>query len=175
MKNEPLLDEKAKKILADRAALMARKEREVNTHATSNLLVFYVGEDQQYALDYESIDKVILSHKITPVPGVNPLFSGLLYHNTEAWVVVNLHQLLIGKSAESFSHFILLSEDHYRIALSADTIVGQISYDETVELIQLTLSENRQSYVRGIYKNNIAILDKKSIIDLLNLEQVEWN
>lgn len=178
MNNDPLLNDKEKQILAQRARLIATEKKDLTavSGTNTNLLVFHVGEEQKYALPYDAIDKVIVHKKIRPIPGVNPLFLGLLYHNSEIWTVIDLRQLLGCKFSDSLTHFILLDEHQRRYALCVGTIVGSIIYDESIDLIQFSLDEaKQQSFVRTVYSNEIAVLDKELIVKTLESIQVDWN
>ena len=166
----------AKQILKDRALLIAQEKAETTTTTGSSLLVFQVGREQKYAIPYPAIDKVISEQKITPVPGVNPLFSGLLYYNAEVWPVISASVLFECKQPEIANDFILLRQNSNRYALSVEAIIGQIIYDELTELTQLSAEgTSKPSFIQGVYQTDITLVNPDVIFTLLETIQVDWN
>ncbi|KTD09424.1 chemotaxis protein CheW [Legionella jamestowniensis] len=175
MTNKHLESSKAKQVLAARAKLIAKKKMDVSSTSDAAILVFYVGAEQKYAIPYTAIDKVVSAQKTIVIPGVNPLCSGLLYHNAEIWPVVNLDVLLNCKETETVSNFILLQDRQYHYAFRIGTIIGQVEYDESITLDHLSAGESEQqsSSILGIYQADIALLNIEAIFKLLGTIQIE--
>jgi hypothetical protein len=134
----------------------------------SNLLVFQIGNEQKYAMDYALIDRVITDQTIVPVPGINPLFSGLLYYKAELWPVINTRVLFQCPLTNGENNFILLHDDLHRYAFSVGTIIGQISYDCPIELTYPFPVESPQhSCTMGLYPPDITIVNISTILNLM--------
>lgn len=155
--------DKSKAILAERARFIAKEIEEMTISSSTNLLVFALGE-QKYAMAYHVIDKVIPEQTITAVPGNMPFFSGLIYYNAEMWPVVDLSQLLGCKQPALTQNLILLHDGKIRFALAVGTIIGQITYDESLGLISLP---SKHRYITGIYDNDVALIDLAAIFNVL--------
>lgn len=158
-------DPAAQKILTERAQLVAQKKTQIHSIETRNWLLFHVDKNQKYAVEYLLIDRVILNKKITPIPGISPLLSGLIYHNSEIWPVINLHVLLQCEQDKAKSHFILVYTKTHRYAFWVGDIIGQIEYDPSIKLTTLPQTENH--YIRGVYQSDIAFIEMSSILNLL--------
>ncbi|MBX9704104.1 MAG: chemotaxis protein CheW [Silvanigrellaceae bacterium] len=173
MKDNSLQGDKAKETLAYRRELIAKEKAAFSAVAETAILVFYVGEKQKYAMPYAAIDKVIAAQKITSIPGLSSLFSGLIYHNAEIWPVINLKILLGCQQTDTANNLILLHEDKHQYALSIGAIVGQESFDES--MLQPGFSaeeEGTPSYISGIYQTDIALLDINAIFKILHTTQI---
>lgn len=173
MDNDSLDTARARQILAKRATLIAKEKIETSEAIKSAVLVFGVGSNQKYGIVYEAIDKVITEQSITPVPGANPLFAGLIYHNAEVWTVIDSDVLFNCAQRGDTLNFVLLRVGTYRYALSVGTIIGQVPYDESIELIHFSTENARQqSFVRGVYKTDITLVDIMAVFNILNTIQV---
>ena len=168
MSDRLLISEKEERILAARATFIARETVELKTRATTSLFVFSMGDKQKYGIDQGRVDKVIIGQHVTIVPGVNPLLSGLLYHDAEIWPVINTSVLLNCRQTNPEANFILFSDGSYRYALSIGLIIGQIPYDQSAELTCLAQENTLQHrYVLGVYQSDIALLDLSAILNVL--------
>lgn len=168
MVDASLENDKAQQILTHRAELIAREKRESSTTSDAAILVFHIGKTQKYAIPYSAIHKVVQEQKLTMVPGVNPVCSAILYHNAEIWPVINLSVLLNCQEVDTPTHFILLQDAPYHYAFSVGTIIGQVSYDESVVLERLSRGDvSKPTHVLGIYQTDIVILDINAIFKVL--------
>lgn len=159
----------AKKTLANRAALIAVEKKENSSVAKSSILIFEVDANQKYGIAYDAIDKVISYQKVTPIPGVNSLFSGLIYHNAEVWPIVNSNELFGSKKSPNHLNFILLQSGGYRYGLAVGKIVGTHFFDEADELIHFPVkNDNQSNFVQGIYHNEIALVNITAVFTRLN-------
>jgi chemotaxis signal transduction protein len=158
----------SKKILAERAALIATEKNNVSLTEHSSILVFEVGAKQKYGMPYTAVDKVIPSQKITPVPGVNPFFSGIIYNNSEVYPIVNTFKLLNCTEFDEETNFILLHTSSYRYGFKVGAIIGRTLYDKSEELVNFHTDTKKQSYILGIYQTDVALVDMKAIFNILN-------
>lgn len=127
-------------------------------------MVFKIGKEQQYALDFDVIDRIIHDRPITPVPGIHPLFSGLLYYNTEIWPVINLKVLFNCKTPDQENNFILLYEGTQGFALSAAAMnheTNEILYERVFNTIPIGLFLVSHDYT--IYAWNTWMVDNTHI------------
>lgn len=176
MSDIPLDSEKAKKILAERAARFAIEKAELTATTQSTLLVFNIGKEQKYAVDFDAVERIIPAQSIRVVPGVNPLFSGIIYHNAEFWPVVNLRVLFDCKQLDIENNFILLYDAPYRYALAIGVVIGQMIYDKANDLAHFSNEEaTKHAYLLGIYQSDTAVIDISTILNLLRSTQVTGN
>jgi chemotaxis signal transduction protein len=169
-------NEQEEQILTNRAEEIAREKMQLLDISTASILAFKVGKDQKYAIEYGAIEKVILDQKITPIPGVTPLLSGLIYHNSEIWPVVNLKILLNCESSDEEHNFILLRNKAYRYAFAVGAIIGQMKFDATADIVTLpTTQDLQETYIQGIYQENIALINISSILKLLESVRITSN
>jgi chemotaxis signal transduction protein len=168
----PLDNEKAKKILAERAARFALEEIELTETKHSKLLVFNLGKEQKYAVDFDVIERVIPQQNVRLVPDTSPLFSGIIYHNAEFWPVINLNTLFNCKQENNEENFILIYDEPYRYAFRIGTFLGQMNYDKSDELTQLS-DDDSNAHLLGIYKADVAVVNISTILNLLRNTKIK--
>lgn len=161
--------ETEKNLLAQRAKRFAKEKVEQSQalKESSIILVFNLGDDQKYAIYSDDIERIFPYQKITSIPLINPLFSGLIYSNSECIPVINLSAILGCKKIDTMN-FIIVTNEKYHYAFSVGFIIEQILIDKSEQLIQLPVtSEEENHYVLGVFKPDISILNISAIFKLL--------
>ncbi|WP_160116129.1 chemotaxis protein CheW [Legionella busanensis] len=170
MKDELLSSEKARAILANRKAIIAKKKLDFTFQEESSLLLFKIDNIQKYALPYQQIERVIPFQQITYIPGAKPIFLGIIYYNTEIWPVISCKRLFQLQGEERISFFILCKKGSQQIALSVHEVLDQITLKNSEELTHFANEKtiNGSTYIRGVYRTDIAIIDIEAIFNIVN-------
>ncbi len=169
MKDQLLISEKAKAILASRKAIIAEKKLDFTYQEESSILLFKIDSLQKYALPYQQIERVIPFQQVTYVPGAAPIFLGIIYYNTEVWPVISCARLFQIQNEESISSFILCKKGMQQLALSVHEVLDQMTMQNSEELTHFANEQvmDGNTYIRGIYRTDIAIIDIEAIFNVV--------
>jgi chemotaxis signal transduction protein len=165
-------NEKAKKKLTDRAAQFAINKSELTTANHATLLVFNIGKEQKYGIDFDAIERVIPHQNVQTIPSLVPLFSGLIYYNAEFFPVVNLKTLFRCNETDTENNFILLYNGSQHYALTIGAVVEQLTYNKLDLFHPSTEEDSQNPYLLGFYKCDIAVIDAATILKLLETTPV---
>lgn len=166
-----LKDEKSLKILQQRAELLSKIKSNETKQSTATLLVFDVGSTEKFGIEFTAIEKVIEQEKITPMPNVNKLFSGLLYYDSQVWPVIK-GSLLFTKSTDAIfnEHIILLKLHDTKIAIQINKILNQVLYSGEEHLVRMPNNEN--NFINGIYHSDISLININAIFEYINTIEI---
>lgn len=160
------------KILDERAKLLAKETKERKISKSSEILVFNLDEDRKYAVGYQHLEKVLIEQKVTKMAGVNPVFLGLFYHNSEFWPVINAKELFLKGCEQCIDcenvNIILIRNKGQSLAVCVDEILGQVAFYEDKE--EKNKGQEKavvKSYVKSIYQNDIAVIDTELLLNSL--------
>lgn len=150
---EPLLRERAEKI--------ARPEESLPETAVTEVLRFRLAY-REYAIDMQHIREVVLTGKITPVPGTPGYISGICMVRGEIISLVDLRVLLSipDKGLTDLNRVIVLSDNNFSFGILADHITGI----GLIELNRISLEYTdaipvKSNYVRGVAEGSLIVLD----------------
>lgn len=159
-------------ILEKRAKLLAKTKTENERKEAGLLLVFKLGEEEQYAINYDDIKRVVSDYEITTIPSAPSNIEGITYHQGDVFSVVNLStQFELKKSNKSreIKNLILIENEDKKLAFEIDEIIGQESLDENQKIVKIsTRSKQREKLFLGIYMGDIAIINTKAIFDAVH-------
>lgn len=165
---DQLSDEKALEVLADRARDLARVSDDSQMSMRHDSLVcFDINEKNHFAVIYDEIVTVIPAKKVVPLPGVTEIIDGVIYYDGGILSVINLSRLLSFKQVEEADcqYIMIIGNNDQQIGLSISNLVGQISYDNQLELQSLSEGgKENQKFIKGIYDSKIAILNTRAIL-----------
>lgn len=160
--------EHEKKILTQRAELLAQSRSDSYDNDNNILLSFAIG-NEKYAISNNQIYKVIPLQTITKLPMIPDEFVGVVYHSGNAWPVVDAGYLYQNKSIEQPQNIILLEQEDIRMALLVNDIINQVTYhdESAIKDVVLATKLNLDS-IKGIINNDVAVIDADKLFDWIN-------
>lgn len=162
-------DDYSKKILDERAEIYAKTDEEESSAASTNkYILFKIGNDQYYGMDYLTITQVEKVSVITPLPNVEDYIVGVYYWHGKIISLVSLAAFL--KLSTEFNHatnsYVAITKlNNSIIGIIFDDVAGMGSYN--IKELQPQLAEMTNidaKYVNGIHNGNICILNTNNII-----------
>jgi chemotaxis signal transduction protein len=140
--------------------LHARSDAIAKAHATpppegvADLVVFAIGE-QRYAVDAVAIAEVIDVAQLTALPGVPPLYRGLLSHRGVVFPLIDIRALLGAAPAHdaTFAHALLFSSPAQTAAIGADAVDGMVRVETA------TIAASPAAAIRGTTPDGLVVLD----------------
>lgn len=146
-----------RRILEERARRLARRPETARAEATSELLFVSIG-DERMAVDAARVLRVVPAPDITPIPGLPPVFHGVVNHQGEIVVVVDLTRLVADRPAPpELPLLVILGSDRPELAFGvteADSIAGVTGVH--------ALSDT--PLVRGVLEGRRSVLDVDALI-----------
>ncbi|MDD1687569.1 chemotaxis protein CheW [Methanoregula sp.] len=151
----------AASLLRERAKKIARPEEGSQESAVTEVLRFRLAY-REYAIDMQHIREVVLTGKITPVPGTPDYISGICMVRGEIISLVDLRVLLSipEKGLTDLNRVIVLSDNKFSFGILADHItgIGMVELDrispEYTDAIPV-----KSNYVRGVAEGSLIVLD----------------
>ncbi len=159
-------------VFDDRAKELAKPFQDKTKKKGQSFLVFCLGEgkDENYALAYTHIEKVVPLNHLTEVPGASSLFLGVTYHNAEVWPVIDT-EVLLGFQLETMQpeYVLLVRDGAYRYAFAVRYVLGHQQLSLEKGMTQLSgRDEKAKPYISGIWKKDTCVLDDKAILRFMN-------
>jgi chemotaxis signal transduction protein len=168
--NEDLSHPDVVAILKKRAALLAVEKNNEALGKQDSLLVFKVGEEEKYALYYDSIERVIPYQFITWIPNAPLGISGVIYHDGQVLPVVSLSALFglkTNNNALSSTYFILINQQTRIIVLWVTAVIGQMDFNKKHSALTVLTNQEipHQTLFQGICHGDITVLKAAAFFD----------
>ena len=140
--------------------LHARSDAIAAAHAApppvgvADLVVFAIG-DARYAVDALEIAEVIDVPALTALPGVPPLYRGLLSHRGIVFPLLDIRPLVAARADErtAFAHALLFVSGAQTVAVGADAIEGLVRVEDA------TIVPSPSPAIRGTTPDGAVVLD----------------
>lgn len=163
-----------KQLFDNRASEISKVSRDGNASDGDSYIVFRLGlaQEEQYAMEYNVLEKVIPIQSFTAIPNVPDYLLGVTYYNAEIWPVINTEIFLeINRgSSKEYDNLILVRDGTYSYALAVHKIVGhrQLYLKDSGKFIE-TKQTNRK-FTLGAYEAQIALLNMRELFKFLNAQ-----
>lgn len=166
-------EENSKKILKKRANLLARRTAKEQTKSIKKNYLLVLLEEKKYALPMELISEIKKIKKYTPVPGVPEHIKGIMNHNEEFYVVIQLKRLLDLKEENC------KTREKYYIALKnkpicfiVDAIEKITNIDEKTVTEQGSRSTDILSkYIQTTFQGEFYLINIEKIINTVTISK----
>ncbi len=138
----------------------------------ADLLLAFVVEGRKYALPLASVDKIIRTVEITPLPKAPPIILGIINFRGRVIPVVNLRKRFgLPERDMELSDQLIISKTPVRpVALLADRVADVIEIDKQ-EIIKAGQIVPRTEYVEGVVKIAGDLLLIHDIAKFLSLDE----
>ena len=137
-------------------------------------IVFRLGiaQEEQYAIAYNYLEKVIQIQPITSIPNMPDYLLGATYYNAEIWPVINIEVLLgiTNNTNKEYASLILIRDGTYGYALAVHNIVGhrQLYLKDQEKYIEI--KQVNRKFTSGTYEAQIALLNMSELFNFLNVQ-----
>ena len=167
---EELTDEQKRKILADRAKMLAQPISEADEQPgdTLRVIAFHIG-DETYAFPAASVFSVNKSIPVTPVPCVPNFVAGITNLRGHIRSVVNLADFLglnvqIDGESQADDYIVVAQHDDIEVAFRVSGLdeVTDIPIDD-IKARPLNPNSRANKYIAGIVPGGLILLDLAAI------------
>ena len=158
--------EEVARILRERAQALARPPAAIETPGdVLDLLVFTVA-GERYGIETAHVLEVIALLGLTPLPGVPPVFLGVVNSRGRILPVVDLRRLfgLAGQGVGEGGRAVLVDAAEVAFGIYADAVGGivQVSLPDLAPAPS-ALGPGRQRLIRGITGEMVAVVDVEAM------------
>lgn len=162
------LTEKDKQSLVERTVILSRKEKIIKTVNDDSMMVFFIGEQQKYGIDYKMVDKVVFNLNPVKIPDLNGLIDSIIYYRSELIPVVKLSMLLEINYDRDDRNYVFIKHLNQRYALEVNEIVGQKEFNNNQAINEFSTHKGLNStYTLGIYDKDIAVIDIEKVLNTI--------
>jgi len=156
----------AKKVLQDRARVLARPPlQEADLKSKLDLLEFRLAEER-YAVEISYVEEVCPFKELTPLPFTPPFIRGIVNIRGRILPVFDLKKFfgLPEKGVTDLHRIILVRGHDIELGLLADVVVGMRSIPgETLQPSLPTLAGIGSDYLKGVNEERLIVLDMARI------------
>ena len=171
-------DEDVRRVLAERACLLARIPERNGEEECLDVVEFVLGQER-YAFESSYVSEVYPLRDLTPIPCTPAFVLGIVNVRGQLLPVIDLDEFLDLRKREETEHarVIVLDVDGVRVGVIADSIVGVRAIATShIQASLLTLTGRSGELLKGVDGGHLAILDAAAIISderLIVSEEVE--
>jgi purine-binding chemotaxis protein CheW len=162
---------KSKAILHARAELIANNLIEtIDESEKANYIRFYLGQNEQYGIDYIYIKEVVDKVMITKLPCAPHFIAGIINRRGALLPIIDLKKLFFNEPAGSINadNIIIVSANNITMGFLADRIEGNTRYNEH-SLHEPLLSETITNieFIVGLHQAKTAMINVDAVISYL--------
>jgi purine-binding chemotaxis protein CheW len=159
--------ERARRILEDRAQLLARVPPQAAPDDGLDLLVFTRMGDR-YGVEGSRAIQVLPPTHPTPVPGARPSLAGVINHRGEVLPVVELWGLMaavagVGAEDDAASRIVVVGTGGMRVGLRADEVQGVVRFAAR-DVTPRAAGTGLPSWIRGTTAGMVAVVDLEALV-----------
>jgi purine-binding chemotaxis protein CheW len=158
--------ERARRILDERARILARVPTTPVDEARLKLLLFEIGH-QRYGIETAYVLEAVEGSAITPIPGVPDHFLGVTSLRGEVVTTVDLARLT-GAPAQprgGTGLLVFIGQTHADLALFCDTVLDVVALPRA-KIIPLPFeSTGEQRHLLGTTSDTLLVLDGAAVLD----------
>ena len=156
----PTVEEK-KKVLKERAAILARKPEAAASQTHLEVLEFTLAYER-YGIESAYVDEVYPLRDLTALPGTPPFVLGVINLRGRILSVIDIKKFfdLPEKGLTDLNKVIVLRDGSVEFGVLADLIVGmRLVPAGEIQASLPTLTGIRSDYLRGITPDRLVVLD----------------
>jgi chemotaxis signal transduction protein len=152
--------------LEERARILARPDKSSDDNQSIEVLRFSISH-QEFAIEMHHVKEVVLTGKITPVPGTPGYIAGICVIRGEIISLVDLRALLPihHTGITDLNRVIVLSGNNLMFGILADQITGIGNLD--LNRLSPALGEagpGFMNFIKGIHEGALSLLDTESLL-----------
>jgi purine-binding chemotaxis protein CheW len=159
--------EERKRILKERAMVLAREPGTSRTDRPALDLVEFLLAYERYAIESTWVREIYPLKEITPLPGTPHFISGIINVRGQIVSVVDLKKFfdLPARGLTDLNKVILVSDGSMEFGLLADAVPGMCRIPlEEIQPGLPTLTGVRAEYLRGVTADRLVILDVAKLL-----------
>ncbi|MBV8801490.1 MAG: purine-binding chemotaxis protein CheW [Gammaproteobacteria bacterium] len=154
-------------IFAERANSLAKQSlNKIQKNETDAYITFYLGDTEEYAIDYHYVKEVTNNIHLTKLPCTLPYIAGVINKRGELLTVLDLKYFLYNQAAtHNQFNIILIDTNNITFGVLVDRIIGNKNYNKN-SLDNAFPSENiaKTEYILGLHDGKVTILNMQAII-----------
>ncbi len=158
--------EDKRRILKDRAKILAREKDQVISETTIEIVEFLLAREH-YGIESAWVREVYPLKDYTPLPGVPSFVLGLVNVRGRILSVVDIKQFfeMPDKGISDLNKIIIINDDTMEFGILADAIIGvrSIAVSEIHQPLP-TLTGIREEFLKGMTGERLVVLDAVKIL-----------
>jgi purine-binding chemotaxis protein CheW len=163
--------EDRKRILRERARLLAREEEKILDRDSISVLEFMLASER-YGIESSFVREVLQIRELTPLPGTPPFLLGIINIRGEICSIIDLKKFfnISERGLPEFNKVIVIRNEAMKFGIVVDSVVGtrQILCT-TLKPPPPTFTGIRAEYVKGVASGPVIVLDGGRILADRNL------
>jgi purine-binding chemotaxis protein CheW len=161
-------DEATRKVLAERAKLIAEPISYQHHELRNQYLRFRLGAVERYGIPYQYLEELLYVNNLARVPCTPAFIAGVVNHRGELLTILDIKRFFRMPTVESSdeARIIVVKHAGMRAGLLVDAVDGNEEYQDS-ELSPPLRSEgvSNMEYVLGIHASNVTLLNMKALFD----------
>jgi purine-binding chemotaxis protein CheW len=158
--------EEKKKILRERAKLLAKRPDEPRAGESLEIVEFLIGQEH-YGIETRLVRETLPLKDFTPVPGVPSFVFGLINVRGQIISVIDIRRFfdMPEKGLSDLNRVIVIHDERMEFGILADEILGvrAVPLDELQPSLP-TLTGVREEYLKGVTAERVVILDAGKLL-----------
>lgn len=163
--------EDRKRILKERAMLLAREEEKILDHDSITVLEFMLASER-YGIESSFVWEVLQIRELTHLPGTPPFLLGIINIRGEICSIIDLKKFfnIPERGLPEFNKVIVVRNETMKFGIVVDSVVGTRQIlRTTLKLPPPTFTGIRAEYVKGVSSGPLIVLDGGRILADRNL------
>ena len=163
---ESMPPDEAKRIMDERARLLAMIPSEVDAGDESELILFMLGS-QLFGVETRIVREVFQLSHFVPVPGVPDFYVGVTNLRGEVLAVIDIRQFFgINEKSDVDPWIIVLGRDQPEFGFIADSIdtVKKVATDEFAD-VPASVLDRGSEYSKGITGDCVIVLNSETLLN----------
>lgn len=167
--NKVLTDEDRRRILRERAKMLARREEQKSSTLGESIYVFeYILAGETFSFDTKFVREVLSAKKVATVPCTPPFVSGVLNVRGEIITVLDT-KMLFGLQSQGIapqSKIIVVSNGLAQMGFLVDGVIGiaEVAKQDLQPPLS-TISPQQARYIAGITKAPMILIDLDALMN----------
>jgi purine-binding chemotaxis protein CheW len=161
-------DAEQRRILKERAKLLARQAEEESSSLDDDLYVVqFLAAGQNYAFDGQLVREVSLCKELTRIPCTPPVIAGVVNVRSEIIPVLDTRQLFQLSTGWPINRkLIVLQHEDVRLGVLADDVIGvtRLSLSRLKPPLS-NMSHEQARHVRGLTEDAVIVVDALSLMN----------
>ncbi len=173
-----IVSDVGKSIIKKRAEKLSVVQEKVDDRVAHKYLQARVGEDEIYGLPYVNLEEILQNVKITSIPSRGDSVIGVINWRGRILSIIDLAKMFnIGSKREYSNSWVsVINIDNKYIGCLVDDVIGDSHYiEEDLDKSLSSTSQIESSFVFGVYKGQVAILNLAAIFQACVLIEEEGN
>lgn len=161
-------DEATRRVLEERARLIAKPAGEQQQTSCEQYLRFRLGAVERYGIDYAHLEELLYVGNLARVPCTPSFIAGVVNHRGELLTVLDLKQFfrMQNRPFDDEARIVVVKHGGVRIGLLVDAVDGNEEFRESELSPPLgSLGVSNMAYVQGIHGGCVALLNLPALLD----------